>query len=159
MRNGQTFLYFTCWHPWIKRYSKISFQTHLYNYWWKESIIILFHYRTDFTTPWGYFWCNTSGWWQMQNSYWRDTGCRWWCCLYRTSIDESEIHKTEIEREIFCLSDKYEEVLTLIQTISWFDKRDPLTTIQVLSEIGDDLSVFTTVKSLVSWAVYCPCND
>lgn len=49
-------------------------------------------------------------------------------------IDELEIHKAEIEREIFRLSDKYEEALTLIRTVPGFDK-NPMTAIQVLSEI------------------------
>ena len=56
------------------------------------------------------------------------------------------------------LPDKYEEVLTLIRTVPGFDK-NPMTAIQVLSEIGGDMSVFTTAKKLVSWAGCCPRND
>ena len=73
-------------------------------------------------------------------------------------IDELEMHKAEIEREIFRLSDKYEEALTLIRTIPGFDK-NPLTAIQMLSEIGGDMSVFPTAKNLVSWVGCCPRND
>ena len=73
-------------------------------------------------------------------------------------IDELELHKAEIEREIFRLSDKYEDVLTLIRTVPGFNK-NPLTAIQVLSEIGGDMSVFPTAKNLVSWAGCCPRND
>ena len=73
-------------------------------------------------------------------------------------IDELEMHKVEIEREIFRFSDKYESVLYLIRTIPGFDK-NPLTAIQVLSEIGGDMSVFPTAKNLVSWAGCCPRND
>ncbi len=73
-------------------------------------------------------------------------------------IDELEKHKSEIEREIFRLSQKYESVLDLIRTIPGFDK-NPLTAIQVLSEIGSDMSVFPTAKNLVSWAGCCPRND
>ncbi|MCR2020386.1 transposase, partial [Blautia pseudococcoides] len=73
-------------------------------------------------------------------------------------IDELEMHKAEIEREIFCLSDKYEEALTLIRTVPGFNK-NPLTAIQVLSEIGGDMSVFPPAKNLVSWAGCCPRND
>ena len=73
-------------------------------------------------------------------------------------IDELEKHQAEIEREIFRLSDKYEEVLKLIRTIPGFDK-NPMTAIQVLSEIGGDMSVFPTAKNLVSWAECCPRND
>ena len=68
------------------------------------------------------------------------------------------LHFSPIEREIFRLSDKYEEALTLIRTIPGFDK-NPLTAIQVLSEIGGDMSVFPTAKNLVSWAGCCPRND
>ena len=73
-------------------------------------------------------------------------------------IDELEMHKAEIEREIFRLSNKYESVLDLIRTVPGFDK-NPLTAIQVLSEIGADMSVFPTAKNLVSWAGCCPRND
>lgn len=34
-----------------------------------------------------------------------------------------------------------------------------MTAIQILSEIGDDMSVFPTAKHLVSWAECCPRND
>ena len=77
-------------------------------------------------------------------------------CL--SHIDELEKHKAEIEREIFRLSDKYGDALTLIRTVPGFDK-NPLTAIQVLSEIGGDMSVFPTAKNLVSWAGCCPRND
>ena len=73
-------------------------------------------------------------------------------------IDELEKHQAEIEREIFRLSDKYESILNLIRTVPGFDK-NPLTAIQVLSEIGGDMSVFPTAKNLVSWAGCCPHND
>ena len=73
-------------------------------------------------------------------------------------IDELEMHKAEIDREIFRLSDKYEEALILIRTVPGFDK-NPMTAIQVLSEIGGDMSVFPTAKNLVSWAGCCPRND
>lgn len=64
-------------------------------------------------------------------------------------INELEMHKAEIKWEISRLSDKYEEVLTLIRTIPEFDK-NPMTAIQVLSEIGYDMSVFPTAKNLAS---------
>jgi len=73
-------------------------------------------------------------------------------------IDELEMHKKEIEREIFRLSEKYEGTLNLMRTIPGFDK-NPMTAIQVLSEIGGDMSVFPTAKNLVSWAGCCPRND
>ena len=63
-------------------------------------------------------------------------------------IDELEKHKSEID----------EDALNLIRTVPGFDK-NPLTAIQVLSEIGGDMSVFPTAKHLVSWAGCCPRND
>ena len=62
------------------------------------------------------------------------------------------------EQEILRLSDKYETALNLIRTVPGFDK-NPLTAVQVLSEIGGDMSVFPTAKHLVSWAGCCPRND
>lgn len=73
-------------------------------------------------------------------------------------INELENHKNEIEQEIFRLSEKYETVLNLIRTVPGFDK-NPMTAIQVLSEIGGDMSVFPSSKHLVSWAGCCPRND
>ena len=73
-------------------------------------------------------------------------------------IDELEKHLEEIEQEILRLSDKYQAALDLIRTAPGFDK-NPMTAIQVLSEIGGDMSVFPSAKHLVSWAGCCPRND
>ena len=73
-------------------------------------------------------------------------------------IDELETHLEEIEREILRLSDKYQAALDLIRTVPGFDK-NPMTAIQVLSEIGGDMSVFPAAKHPVSWAGCCPRND
>lgn len=73
-------------------------------------------------------------------------------------IDELEKHLEEIEREILRLSNKYQAALDLIRTVPGFNK-NPMTAIQVLSEIGGDMSVFPTAKHLVSWAGCCPRND
>ena len=73
-------------------------------------------------------------------------------------IDELNKHISEVEQEILRLSDKYEAALNLIRTVPGFNK-NPLTAIQVLSEIGGDMSVFPTAKHLVSWAGCCPRND
>ena len=70
-------------------------------------------------------------------------------------IDELQKHISEVEQEILRLSDKYEAALNLIRTVPGFDK-NPMTAIQVLSEIGGDMSVFPTAKHLVSWAGCCP---
>ena len=73
-------------------------------------------------------------------------------------IDELEKHKAEMEREILRVSDPYLDALELIRTVPGFDK-NPFTAIQILSEIGGDMSVFPTDKHLVSWAGCCPRND
>ncbi len=73
-------------------------------------------------------------------------------------INELSKHLEEIEREILHLSDKYQAALDLIRTVPGFDK-NPMTVIQVLSEIGGDMSVFPSAKHLVSWAGCCPRND
>ena len=73
-------------------------------------------------------------------------------------IDELEKHLEEIQQEILRLSDKYQAALDLIRTVPGFDK-NPMTAIQVLSEIGGDMSVFPSAKHLVSWAGCCPRND
>ena len=73
-------------------------------------------------------------------------------------IDELEKHLEEIEREILRLSDKYQDALDLIRTVPGFGKNQ-MTAIQILSEIGGDMSVFPTAKHLVSWAGCCPRND
>jgi len=73
-------------------------------------------------------------------------------------IDELEKHKAEMEQEILRVSDPYLDALELIRTVPGFDK-NPFTAIQILSEIGGDMSVFPTDKHLVSWAGCCPRND
>ena len=73
-------------------------------------------------------------------------------------IDELEKHKEEIEREILKLSEPYKASLDLIRTVPGLNK-NPFTAIQILSEIGADMSVFPTDKNLVSWAGCCPRND
>ena len=73
-------------------------------------------------------------------------------------IDELEKHISEVTQEIYRLSEKYEAALELMRTVPGFDK-NPMTAIQVLSEIGGDMSVFPTAKHLVSWAGCCPRND
>lgn len=54
-----------------------------------------------------------------------------------------------MEQEILHLSDPYESALSLMRTGPGFDK-NPMTVIQVLSEIGADMSVFPTAKHLES---------
>ena len=73
-------------------------------------------------------------------------------------IDELEKHKEEIEREIVRVSDPYLDTLELIRTVPGLYK-NPFTAIQILSEIGGDMSVFPTDQHLASWAGCCPRND
>ena len=56
-------------------------------------------------------------------------------------IDELEKHKEGIEREILSLSEPYAAALDLIRTVPGLDK-NPFTAVQILSEIGADMSVF-----------------
>ena len=73
-------------------------------------------------------------------------------------IDELEVHKDRIEKEIYTLAEPFSGCLNLIRTVPGMDK-NPMTAITILSEIGSDMSVFPTAKHLVSWAGCCPRND
>ena len=73
-------------------------------------------------------------------------------------IDELEVHKDRIEKEIYTLVEPFSACLNLIRTVPGMDK-NPMTAITILSEIGSDMSVFPTAKHLVSWAGCCPRND
>ena len=61
-------------------------------------------------------------------------------------IAELQKHISEVAKEILCLNDKYEPALNLIRTVPGFYK-NPLATIQVLSEIGGDMSVFPQLNT------------
>ena len=73
-------------------------------------------------------------------------------------IDELEAHRKEIEREILMIAEPFSAVLELLYTLPGLDK-NPMTAIAILSEIGQDMSVFPSTKHLVSWAGCCPRND
>mgnify|MGYP001511826622 CR=1 FL=1 len=85
---------------------------------------------------------------------------KYWIPVFNVleKTNNSVMHLEEIEREILRLSDKYQAALDLIRTVPGFDK-NPMTAIQILSEIGGDMSVFPSAKHLVSWAGCCPRND
>jgi len=76
----------------------------------------------------------------------------------RQCLDHIDELEKNVEQEIHRLSEKYSVALDLMRTVPGFDK-NPMTAIQVLSEIGGDMSVFPTAKHLVSWAGCCPRND
>ncbi len=73
-------------------------------------------------------------------------------------IDELNVHKANIEKEILRLAEPYSWQLDLIRTVPGFSS-DPMTAITVISEVGINRSVVPTAKNLVSWAGCCPRND
>lgn len=73
-------------------------------------------------------------------------------------IDELTAHKDKIEEEILQIVEPYSCYLDLLRTIPGFSS-DPMTAITILSEIGNDMSVFPSSKNLPSWAGCCPRND
>ena len=73
-------------------------------------------------------------------------------------LDELEVHKTNVEKEILCLVQQYPYQLELLQTVLGFSG-NIMTAIALISEIGADMSVFPSAKHLISWAGCCPRND
>lgn len=73
-------------------------------------------------------------------------------------IDELEAHRNEIEQEILLIAEPFSAVLDFLYTIPGLNK-NPMTAITILSEIGPDMSVFSSSKHLVSWAGCCPRNN
>ena len=60
--------------------------------------------------------------------------------------------------QILRLAEPYPIQPSLIRTAPGLSN-DPMTAITILSEIGADMSVFSTAKHLVFWAGCCPRND
>ncbi|MDR1066554.1 MAG: IS110 family transposase [Clostridiales bacterium] len=73
-------------------------------------------------------------------------------------IDEIKAYKQNLEAEIPRLAAPYARLLELIHTVPGFSS-DPMSAIALISEIGADMSVFTTAKHLSSWAGCRPRND
>ena len=73
-------------------------------------------------------------------------------------IDEIKAHRQNIQTEILRLAAPYQSILELMRTAPGLSS-DPMTAVAVLSEIGADMSVFKTAKSLCSWAGCCPRGD
>lgn len=73
-------------------------------------------------------------------------------------IDEQQKRISELDAEIYRLAEPYSAALDSMRTVPGLSK-EPLTAIRILSEIGADMSVFRTLKHLVSWAGCCPRND
>ena len=73
-------------------------------------------------------------------------------------IEELETHKENIVTEISRIVKPFSNALSLLRTVPGFDS-NPMTAITILSEIGDDMTVFPSAKNLCSWAGCCPRND
>ncbi len=73
-------------------------------------------------------------------------------------IDQLELHKSRIESEILRIAEPYSVFLDLLRSVPSFNS-NPFTAIAILSEIGCDMSVFSSAKHLCSWAGCCPRND
>ena len=73
-------------------------------------------------------------------------------------IEELEVHKENIVTEISQIVKPFADSLSFLRTVPGFAS-NPMTAISVLSEIGDDMTVFPSAKHLCSWAGCCPRND
>lgn len=60
-------------------------------------------------------------------------------------IDQLQSHRCMVEQDILRLSSPYEDELALIRTVPGCNS-NPMTAITILSEIGADMSVFSTAK-------------
>lgn len=65
--------------------------------------------------------------------------------------------KAELESVILALSEPYSREIGLVSTVPGIG--NPFSAIVIISEIGADMSVFTTAKHLCSWAGLVPQND
>lgn len=70
-------------------------------------------------------------------------------------IDQLNEHQENIEAEILRLAQPCPYQLALLRTVPGFSAA-PLTAVALISEIGVDMSVFSSVKHLVSWVDCCP---
>ena len=73
-------------------------------------------------------------------------------------IEELEAHKERIVTEISRIVEPFSDTLSFLRTVPGFDS-NPMTAVTVLSEIGNDMTVFPSAKNLCSWAGCCPRND
>ena len=73
-------------------------------------------------------------------------------------IDELNAHKAKFESEILRITEPFTDSLSLLCTIPGFNT-NPMSSVAVISEIGNDMSVFPSAKHLCSWAGCCPRND
>ena len=65
--------------------------------------------------------------------------------------------KADLESLILSLSEPYARQCSLVSTVPGI--KNPFSVIAIISEIGADMSVFTTAKHLCSWAGLTPQND
>ena len=73
-------------------------------------------------------------------------------------MDEIDTHIAEVEKDIQPYVESYKDSLDLLRTIPGLGGNG-ITAVTILSELGDDMSVFPTAKNLTSWAGCCPRND
>ena len=71
--------------------------------------------------------------------------------------DVLEKCKSNLESVILSLSEPYAKELTLVSTVPGI--KNPFSAIAIISEIGVDMSVFSTAKHLCSWAGLTPQNN
>lgn len=75
--------------------------------------------------------------------------------LVRT-YEHSLIEISDVEAKIMECAQKYDEAVSLIETVPGIQR---LTAITIISELGTDLSMFPTAGHLCSWVGMCPGNN
>ncbi len=110
-----------------------------------------------------FYYYKSSGGFLLSFKILKNNCCSTTCCgldVHKTwifaCIGITDSHsRTEYKQARFS---SFSKLTCMIRTVPGFDK-NPMTALQVLSEIGGDMSVFPTAKNLVSWAGCCPRND
>lgn len=72
-------------------------------------------------------------------------------------MDSIELCKANLESAILGIAEKYIPQINLVSTAPCI--KNPLSAITIISEIGVDMSVFSTAKHLCSWAGLTPQNN
>lgn len=76
--------------------------------------------------------------------------------ICRQHIDELEQHISFLEALAASLSQPFSGAVKIVESTPGISH---LSALIILSEIGDDMSKFTSAKHLCSWAGLAPCND
>jgi len=77
--------------------------------------------------------------------------------IIRQHIDDIATLKSELEKMIFRLAERYQPQIELLLTVPGIGT--PMTAIRIIAEIGADMSVFDSAKHLSSWAGLAPQNN